>query len=42
MMNKNFTHNEKTIEQMINNYRNAGWERLFPENPELEEVFMRK
>jgi hypothetical protein len=40
MMNKYSVHNEKTVEQMINEYKNAGWERLFPENPELEEIFM--
>jgi hypothetical protein len=40
MTDRNSKYNKNTVEQLINNY-NSGWERLFPENPELEEIFMR-
>lgn len=37
-MSEDKTHNE-TKEHLIEKL-NTGWERLFPDNPELEEVFM--
>lgn len=38
-MSKQETIINKSIERYIENI-NTGWVRLFPENPELEEVFM--
>ena len=38
-LNKNKREQEERIEEYINNYR-TGWIRLFPENPELEDVFI--
>jgi len=36
---QNDSTNESNIEQLIAKF-NSGWERLFPDNPELENVFM--
>lgn len=43
MINKAINLNNETnrtdVEQLLKKF-NSGWERLFPDNPELENVFM--